>query len=59
MSRQARIRFENWKPEKKRAEVLRAEISEEIALVMEGIEPEDYLSECRMTRSPRFRHQPG
>jgi len=45
VSRQAEIRFENWKPEKTQAEALRAEIGEEIALVMEGIEPEDYLSE--------------
>ncbi|AZI44367.1 hypothetical protein EHF33_15915 [Deinococcus psychrotolerans] len=44
-SRQAEIRFENWKPEKKDAEELRAEIGEQIGLVMEGIEPEDYLSE--------------
>jgi len=41
ISRQAEIRFENWKLEKKQTEELRAEIGE----VMEGIEPEDYLSE--------------
>lgn len=45
VSRQAEIRFENWKPQKKEAEELRAEIGEEILRVMEGIEPEDYLSE--------------
>ena len=45
VSRQAEIRFENWKPDKTQAEELRAEIGDEIALVMEGIEPEDYLSE--------------
>ncbi|GAA4002551.1 hypothetical protein GCM10022631_11520 [Deinococcus rubellus] len=45
VSRQAEIRFENWKPEKKEAEELRAEIGEEISQVMEGIKPEDYLSE--------------
>ena len=45
VSRQAEIRFENWKPDKTQAEELRAEIGDEIARVMEGIEPEDYLSE--------------
>lgn len=45
VSRQAEIGFENWKPEKKEAEELQAEIGEEISLVMEGIEPEEYLSE--------------
>jgi len=44
VSRQAEIRFEDWKPDKTQAEELRAEIGDEIALVMEGIEPEDYLS---------------
>ena len=41
VSRQAEIRSENWKPEKRQAEELRAEIGQ----VMEGIEPEDDLSE--------------
>ncbi|GAA3999893.1 hypothetical protein GCM10022631_08570 [Deinococcus rubellus] len=45
VSGQAEIRFENWKPEKKEAEELRAEIGEEVSQVMKGIEPEDYLSE--------------
>jgi len=45
VSRQAKIRFENWKPYKTQAGELRAEIGDEIALVMEGIEPENYLSE--------------
>ncbi|WP_161883382.1 hypothetical protein [Deinococcus alpinitundrae] len=45
VSRQAEIRFENWKPDKQQAEELRAEIGAEISQVMEGIEPEDYLSE--------------
>ncbi|WP_161884420.1 hypothetical protein [Deinococcus alpinitundrae] len=45
VSRQAEIRFENWKPDKQQAEELRAEIGAEISQVMEGIEPEDYLSD--------------
>lgn len=45
VSRQAEIRFENWKPDKAEAEKLRAEIGEQISLVLEGIEAEDYLSE--------------
>ncbi|WP_161884517.1 hypothetical protein [Deinococcus alpinitundrae] len=45
LSRQAKICFENWKPDKTQAEELRAEIGDEISQLMEGIEPEDYLSE--------------
>ncbi|TSA86169.1 hypothetical protein FNU79_08335 [Deinococcus detaillensis] len=45
VSRQAEIRFVNWKPDKTEAEELRAEIGEQISLVLEGIEPEDYLSD--------------
>ena len=45
VSRQAEIRFENWKPEKQQAEELRAKIGEVIGQVMEGIEPENDLSE--------------
>ncbi|AWN22232.1 hypothetical protein DKM44_02425 [Deinococcus irradiatisoli] len=45
VSRQAEIRFENWKPEKTRAAELRLEIGEQMSVVMEGIEAEDYLSE--------------
>ncbi len=45
VSCQGEIRFENRKPEKKHAEELRAEIGEEIGQIMEGTEPEDYLSE--------------
>lgn len=45
VSRQAEIRFENWKPEKTQATELRQEIGEQISTVMEGIEAEDYLSD--------------
>ena len=45
VSRQAEIRFENWKPDKTEATELRQEIGEQISLVMEGIEAEDYLSD--------------
>ncbi|WP_146202799.1 hypothetical protein [Deinococcus irradiatisoli] len=45
VSRQAEIRFENWKPDKKMAEDLRQEIGDQMSVVMEGIEAEDYLSE--------------
>ncbi len=45
VSRQVEIRLENWKPDKAQATEVRQAIGEQISLVMEGIEAEDYLSE--------------
>lgn len=43
-SRQAEIRFDGWKPDKAEAARLRQAIGEQMAVILEGIEPDDYLS---------------
>ncbi|UQN04986.1 hypothetical protein [Deinococcus sp. QL22] len=44
-SRQAEIRFEGWKPDKESAAEMREAIGQQMGLVLEGIEPDEYLSE--------------
>jgi hypothetical protein len=44
-SHQAEIRFDGWKPDKEAAAEMREAIGEQMGMVLEGIEPDEYLSE--------------
>ncbi|MFB9991578.1 hypothetical protein ACFFLM_06305 [Deinococcus oregonensis] len=44
-SHQAEIRFDSWKPDKEQAAEMREAIGEQMGIVLEGIEPDEYLSE--------------